>query len=244
MKHNFILDASSGLSKERLIRVKKEQDVLIQHFFVKEEDYKNYHYPHGDYFTLTFDDTVLYQKEKTLERVFSKTFQTFLKKYHKGGTILVIGLGNSSVIGDSFGPKVLEKLIATNQYNDFLTIPKVALFTPETTHKTGISSLKLIEMVVHHLKPDFIVLIDSFVTSNATLLNHSIEINDCGIIFADQLRSNKTIDYKTFHIPVLSIGFPCLLSWHKTYMTHVNIKQDIEIVSSVVSRAMNKTLFS
>ena len=86
---------------------------------------------------------------------------------------MFVGLGNSSILGDSFGTKVLSRLIATNQYNDFLTIPKVALFTPETTAKTGISSFKLIEMVVGYLRPDVIVLVDSFITNQEKYLNMS-----------------------------------------------------------------------
>ena len=244
MKHNLILDASVGLEKEKLVYKKKEQNVLVKHFVVQDSVGKRYHVSGGDYFTITFDDKVLYENSEAISRVFTKTFKMFLKKYHKGGTILFVGLGNSSILGDSFGCRVLENLIATNQYNDFLTIPKVALFTPETTHKTGISSFRLIEMVVGYLKPDVIILVDSFVTNNMTYLNRSLEINDCGIIFADQLRSNKVIDRKTFHIPVLSIGFPTLLKWHKSYMNNVSLEKDMEIIVNLVSRAINKTVMS
>ena len=179
-----------------------------------------------------------------MEKVFQKTFKTFLAKYHKGGTILFVGLGNSSILGDSFGTKVLERLIATNQYNDFLTIPKVALFSPETTNKTGISSFRLIEMVVKDLKPDVIILLDSFVTNQTKLLNRTIEINDCGIIFADQLRSNKTITRETFHIPVLSIGYPTLLKLHKTYLERYSLEEDLEIVTSLIAQSINHIIMS
>ena len=167
-----------------------------------------------------------------------------MAKYHKGGTILFVGLGNSSLLGDSFGVKVLNQLIATNQYNDFLTIPKVALFAPETTNKTGISSFRLIEMVVKDLKPDVIVLLDSFVTNQTKFLNRTIEINDCGVIFADQLRSNKTITFDTFHIPVLSVGFPTLLKFHKTYLSKFSLEEDLRIVSQLIAKSINHILLS
>lgn len=244
MKQNFILDAGKSLETEHLINSKKEKDVIIKHFLLTEKDEKTFQNRKGDYFTISFTKDILYENKLALEKIFKKTFRAFLHKYHKGGTILFIGLGNSSVLADSFGVKVVNKLIATNQYNDFLTIPKVALFCPETTNKTGISSLRLIEMVVKDLKPDVLVLIDSFVTTSATHLNNSLEINDCGIIFADQLRSNKIINYKTFHIPVLSIGFPALLKFHKSYLASVSLNQDLDLISDIVSKSINQIIMS
>ena len=241
MQQNFLLDAGKSLDSEELIATKKERNVEIKHYKIKEDE-KDIR--KGDHFTLSFDATVLYQDSLVLEKVFTKTFKTFLRKYHKGRTILIIGLGNSSIIGDSFGSKVLERLVATNQYNDFLTIPKVALFTPETTSKTGISSFRLIEMVVGYLKPDVIVLIDSFITKEEKYLDMSLEINDCGIVFADQLRSNKEITFETFHIPVLSIGYPALLRTHDSFFCKHTIVNDLEIISNLVSHAINRIIFA
>ena len=244
MKQNLLLDAGVFLEKEHFFAEKKKKNVHIKHYVLKEKDEKIYRNRKGDYFTISFDDQVLYENSKSIEKVFQKTFKTFLAKYHKGGTILFVGLGNSSILGDSFGTKVLERLIATNQYNDFLTIPKVALFSPETTNKTGISSFRLIEMVVKDLKPDVIILLDSFVTNQTKLLNRTIEINDCGIIFADQLRSNKTITRETFHIPVLSIGYPTLLKLHKTYLERYSLEEDLEIVTSLIAQSINHIIMS
>ena len=244
MKQNLLLDAGVSLEKEHLIAEKKEKNVHIKHYVLKEKDEKIYRNRKGDYFTISFDDQVLYENSKSIEKVFQKTFKTFLAKYHKGETILFVGLGNSSILGDSFGTKVLERLIATNQYNDFLTILKVALFSLETTNKTGISSFRLIEMVVKDLKPDVIILLDSFVTNQTKLLNRTIEINDCGIIFADQLRSNKTITRETFHIPVLSIGYPTLLKLHKTYLERYSLEEDLEIVTSLIAQSINHIIMS
>ena len=61
--------------------------------------------------------------------------------------------------------------MATNHFTDFLNLPKVALFNPEVTEKTGISSYSLIEMVVKKLKPTVIIIIDSLATNNEMYLN-------------------------------------------------------------------------
>lgn len=243
MNRNILLDVAESLEKEKLIAETKEKDVMIRHYLITENDKKTIHEEAGDYFVFSFDDMVLYEEKESLKKVLKKTLKTFLKKYHKGGTILFIGLGSKNILGDSFGPKVLNNLIATNAYNDFLILPKVALFTPDTTNKTGISSYKLIEMVVNHLKPDLIILVDSFTTNHFKNLNRTLEVNDCGICFANQLRSNKEITRKTFNIPLLSIGYPTMFKMHKTYLNHFRLEKDLNIMSEVVASAFNELLF-
>lgn len=242
MKQNLVLDMGESLEKENLIAIKKDKNVLIKHFYIKNNEKGKT--IKGDYFTICFDDKVLYKEEKILGKAMEKVLKSFLAKYHKNGPILIVGLGNSSVLADSFGGKTLDKLIATNQYNDFLTIPKVALFAPETVSKTGISSFKLIEMVVNLLKPDLIILIDSFLTKEKKYLNRTIEVNDCGVIFADELRHNKKIDKNTFHIPVLSIGCPTMVKMDDTYLEKYTLGEDLEIISSVVSKTINELIIS
>ncbi len=241
MKHNLILDAGVSLNKEECIYEKKEKNVKIKKFLIKE---KKEFYDKGDYVTLSFDNKIIYQDTKTLEKIFFKVWKSFLGKYHKNSTILCIGLGNSNILGDSFGPKVIEKLIATNSYNDFLTIPKVALFCPETIHKTGIPSFALIEMVVKLLKPDVIILLDSYLSKELSNVNRTIEINNCGLIYAQELRSNKMITKDTFQIPVLTIGFPTMYQTKKQLVTKVNLEQDLEIISTVIANSINKSILS
>lgn len=241
MNHKILLDVASTLGKEKLIGLSKEKDVLIKHYLLLEKDKKMTGEEAGDYFLFSFDDRVLYEEE-VLKKVLKKTLKSFLKKYHKGGPILFLGLGAKDILGDSFGPRVLDNLIATNSYNDFLTIPKVALFSPDTQSKTGISSFRLIEMVVRSLKPDIIILIDSFKTSRFENLNRTLEVNDCGICLASELRSNKEISRKTFDIPLLTVGYPTMFTFHKTYLNHYLLEKDINIMAKIVSEAFNELI--
>ncbi len=244
MKQKLFLDAAIPLEADCLIEKKKEKNVLIKHYYVKESLEKQLKHDKGDYFTLNFDDVVLYQENQVLERILRKILKMFLKKYHKGGTILIVGLGNSSILGDSFGVKSLQNIIATNHYNDIYTVPKVALFSPETTNKTGISSFSLISMVVKNLKPDLILLIDALTTDNPSHLNRSLEVNDCGMIYADAIRDNKYINQKTFGIPVLTIGYPTLWKQKKAFYTKLNLEEDVKIISEMISRVINKIILN
>ena len=133
--------------------------------------------------------------------------------------------------------------MATNHFNDFLNIPKVALFNPEVTEKTGISSFSLIEMVVKKLNPTIIIMIDSLATNNEMYLNNCIEINNTGIIPGSAIKENKKIDAKTFGIPVIAIGVPLVIERNKNLFTTPNVKEIIDLTSKIISDALNDLFF-
>ena len=166
----------------------------------------------------------------------------FLKKYHKDKPILVIGLGNSKINSDAFGSLVTNQMIATNHYNDFLTIPKVALYNPEVISKTGISSFKLIQLVVNDLKPDLIILIDALATRDAQSLNRVIEISDTGIIPGSALRTNKEINKKTFQIPIVSIGIPFVLQKDDMLLTSAFVDLEVKELSKLIANGLNQSI--
>ena len=128
MKHNLFLDAGLVLTNECLIDTKKEKNVIVNHYYVQDKLVSKIKHGKGDYFTIKFDDIAFYRDDKVIANVLKKILRLFLKKYHKGGTILILGLGNSSILGDSFGVKCLNNIIATNHYNDIYMIPKAAYF--------------------------------------------------------------------------------------------------------------------
>ena len=133
--------------------------------------------------------------------------------------------------------------MATNHFTDFLNIPKVALFNPEVTEKTGISSYSLIEMVVKKLKPSVIIMIDSLATTDKDILNNSIEINNTGIIPGSAIKDNKRIDKNTFGIPIIAIGVPLVLEEEKKMYTTPNVEEIINLTSTIISDALNDLFF-
>ena len=133
--------------------------------------------------------------------------------------------------------------MATNHFTDFLNIPKVALFNPEVTEKTGISSFSLIEMVVKKLKPSVIIMIDTLATNNEANLNNCLEINNTGIIPGSAIKENKKIDAHTFGIPVIAIGVPLVLEYNKNLYTTPNVANIIDITSNIISNALNDLFF-
>lgn len=245
MKQKLFLDVAKRLEESDTFHLdeKKHRHYVVNHFKVEEGNKKQIGREIGDYYTISYEENILFQEPKLLMKEITKILDKMMKGYHHLGTTLVVGLGNSSVVSDALGPAVTNKVMATNHYNDFLLLPKIALFVPEVIGKTGMSSFKLISMVVKDLKPDTIIIIDSLATNREDKLNKAIEISDAGIIPGSALRDNKEINRSTFGIPVIAIGVPTIFDFHKRLYTTPNISNIIDKTSSVIAGALN-TLFT
>ncbi len=214
----------------------------IVHFKVDGSNEKKLRRIKGDYFAINFDYVSLHKKDKQIKKEVIKILKTFFGKENPTKP-LILGLGNSSIICDSLGVNTTNKVMATNHFTDFMNIPKVALFNPEVTEKTGISSFGLIEMVVKKLKPTVLIIIDTLATSDAEVLNNCIEINNTGIIPGSAIKENKKIDAKTFGIPVIAIGVPLVLEKDKRLYTTPNVKEIIDLISEIIGNALNELFF-
>lgn len=242
MKKAF-MDVSKVLTENRFkIDEKKHRGYRVSHFCVDYKSEKLIKRIRGEYYTITFDYISMHQKAKMIQKEFMKILKELFKNL-KTTDPLIIGLGNSQVLCDSLGVKTTNKIMATNHFIDFLSLPKVAIFNPEVTEKTGISSFSLIEMVVKKLKPSMIIMIDSLATSNKDYLNNCIEINNTGIIPGSAIKDNKKIDENTFGIPVIAIGVPLVLEIDKDMYSTPNVGEVIDVVSSIMADGINDLFF-
>lgn len=237
------MDVSKILEDKKFkIDTKKYNGYQVNHFCVDYKSEKLIKKIKGDYYTINFDYVSLHQKKKMIKRELMKILKILFKDL-KTNDPLIIGLGNSSILCDSLGIKTTNKVMATNHFTDFLNIPKVALFNPEVTEKTGISSFNLIDMVVRKLRPSMIIMIDSLATNNKEYLNNCIEINNTGIIPGSAIKDNKKIDSNTFGIPLIAIGAPLVLEMDKQMYTTPNVGEIIEIISDIIGEALNDLFF-
>ncbi len=241
MKKTFM--DSSYIYKENMIKVdsQKIKDITINHFKVDPHNEKLIKRIKGDYYCLNFDFVTLHTRKALIEKELKKILKILFA--NKETKPLIIGLGNSSILCDTLGVKTTSKVMATNHFTDFLNMPEVALFNPEVTEKTGISSFSLIEMVVKKLKPSVIIMIDSLATANPTYLNNCLEINNVGIIPSSSLKDNKKIDQTTFNIPLIAIGVPLVLEANKQLYTTPNVEEIINLTSDIISSALNNLFF-
>ncbi len=242
MKKAF-MDVSKTLKEHRFkIDEKKGRGFSVHHFCVDYQSEKYIKKVRGDYYTIVFDYVAMHEKRKMIKNELLKIFKVLFKDL-KTTDPLIIGLGNSSIPCDCLGVSVTNKVMATNHFTDFLNLPKVALFNPEVIEKTGISSFRLIEMVVKNLKPSMIIMIDALATNNKEYLNNCIEVNNTGIIPGSAIKDNKKIDANTFGIPVIAIGVPLVFLMHKEMYTTCHVQEVVEKVSEIIAQALNEYFF-
>lgn len=244
MKQKLFMDLAKNQKDEKLlVDSKKFNGLIVNHYLIDRNYSKALKKEEGEFYSINFTEEVLGAKKKILLREVSKSLKKLLSLYKTSKT-LIIGLGNSNIEADSIGVKSTNKIIATNHYNDFLTIPKVALFNPEVTEKTGINSFNLIKLVVNDLKPDCIIIIDSLATKYDEYLNKCIEINNTGIIPGSALRDNREINKNTFNIPVIAIGVPLVLESKNKFYTSPNVEVVNDLLSDIISEALNNIFLS
>ena len=203
------------------------------------------------YKTIFFNN--LLNKNKIVE-ILTKEINNFfyILNIKKEAHILVVGLGNINYTADSVGPKTL-KYIKVNSYFENINIhiegPKVSTLEPKVLGNTGILSEKVIKSVVDEIKPNLVILIDSFVTNNINYLNKTIEITNNGIypglgIFG----FNNKIDKNMLGIPVLVIGVTTCLEIkfkenNTLYMlSSKDIDNYINTISKVIAISINKSI--
>ena len=220
---------------------------------------------------LIYNDNIPYNKIKVIEKEKNKSmYKTILfedinddlintiknevlyflikKKINKKSHILVIGMGNDFYTPDSIGPNTL-KHIKVNSYLENLGIKlnavKVSTLKPGVLGETGILSERVITSVSKEIKPDFIIIIDSFITNNINYLNHTIELNNYGISPGHGIKKiNSFISKKTLNIPILVIGVTTaiLVKFDNSNIPYILSCKDIDEYIVKISKTIGNSI--
>lgn len=205
-----------------------------------------------DYKTILFNDLneVKDKLKKELHYFFNKL------NVNKNNHIFIVGLGNENLAADSVGPKSL-KHIKVNSYLKNLEIdikgPTISALEPGVMGETGILTEKIIESVSNEIKPDLVILIDSFVSSDINYLNKTIQITDAGLNTGDGLKCfSSNIDRDILNVPVLVIGVPTAVEIKFTndnnsnFIPYLLCSKDVDSyvnkISEIIGISINETI--
>ncbi len=133
----------------------------------------------------------------------------------KGATILVVGLGNSSVTADALGTETLKGVVATRLSPSVYGTKAVKICTLNTgvAMKTGIESEETVRAVVDKIKPHGVIVVDALATSTVHRLGTSYQLTTAGISPGSGVYASRpAIDKSTLGVPVVAIGVPLVLS--------------------------------
>ncbi len=164
--------------------------------------------------------------------------------------ILVIGIGNDNYTSDSIGPNTLKHIKVNYSINDMDLKPniKVSALEPGAFGETGILTEKIISSVIREIKPDIIILIDSYITDNINYLNKTIEINNKGLYPGCGIESiNSKIDRESIGIPTIVIGVPTAVevkfsNSNNNYKPYLLSTKDVDKYISSISRVIGMSI--
>ena len=180
-----------------------------------------------------------------------KELKYFINKIKNKESVLIIGLGNDNYTADSIGPKTL-KHIKVNSFLDgnikFKGI-KISALEPGVLGQTGIDTKRIVKSVVNEIKPNFLIIIDSFITNNILEVEKCIQISNNGITPGSGIMGlNSKINKRTIGIPVIVIGVPTALEINikdKQYILASNqIDKYVLDISKIIGESINEVLAS
>lgn len=244
MQNNFKIYrtdlATDKINNEKIIKNYKKYNIKIG-------EYKKYKYI---YRIIHFNSLIHSNK---IKNIIKKELTYFLDKYSidKDSHVFIIGLGNESNTADSIGPKTIKYITANSHLENIIELnnTKISLLEPGVLGNTGIDTMKIIKSISNNIKPDLIILIDSYITSNINNLNKTIEINDNGIIPGSGIHGNNSkINKKTMNTNILVFGIPTSLEYKNDSITLLMSTSDIDKyvydISNIIGNAINEILYS
>lgn len=185
------------------------------------------HFSPGKYVTIFCKNNNAYIK--WIERYIAKFAKELSEKIFP---ILVCGIGNTNYIVDSLGNYACEKISIRKNL--------IYTLTPNVSSQTGIESADLIKAVINYAKPSLVILIDSIATKDLEKLCNCYQLTTAGISPGGGINNSKNIlNRKTLGVPILSIGYPVILSSKIGYTTPYNIDDLIKTASANIAKAIN-----
>lgn len=220
---------------------KKHQFGICENFLKvsTEKHQKKLGWKQGEYYIVNCPDLYLFNKKilDYLEGVLKNILKKLTNNFLNINKVLVVGLGNSEIVCDSFGPNVAKKIIATGHISASIGA-KVFCLCPMVEGQSGINTFEIVETFAKHLEVDLIILVDSLMTSSAKRLAHSFQFSSNGLTPGGAVGKTISIDKSLLGIDTISIGIPFMVNLREICS---NIKKDIIVTPKDISKNISKT---
>lgn len=183
--------------------------------------------PEGTYVTYELVGT---ENFSMLVKDFGEELKKLLGKFSK---LLVVGVGNDSLLSDSLGPKTV-KMLDIPEGKD----KRVFTLCPSVEGMTGIDSFAVIKSIVGLVKPDKIIVVDSLSTKKIGRVGRSFQIATSGLTPGSGCGKLEQVELssESLGVPVIAIGVPMVLHIKLLIyeMFNEGIK-DFSLVSDILS---------
>lgn len=213
----------------------------------------------GHYVTIKVKQNFLWSHKisKYISNMLKNTIQNYLKKANLSAPfVLVVGLGNGNMVCDSLGDLVCRNLcVVDKQTAQQLNNGCISYLLPSVEGLTGINSFDLVQATIKTVKPNCVVVIDSLTATNVNRLGLTFQCSDAGISPGGGVGNGRHyLNKACLGVPVLSLGVPLLINvcdlcscncqMLYNYFTPKEIDFVIKKCASIISRAINQTVYS
>ncbi|MDR3178735.1 MAG: GPR endopeptidase [Oscillospiraceae bacterium] len=191
--------------------------------------------PIGNYVTLEIPDF-----SNDAKNIKAKSFvvsEEIKKMLPKNGSILIIGLGNSSITPDSLGPETTKIILATRHIKKQIEnnlgsndLRSVSVLAPGVLGQTGIEIVEILKGLTKKIEPSCVILIDALASKQTSRLGKTIQISNTGISPGSGVgNSRPLIDEKTIGVPIVSIGIPMVVDVQTLIVDLMNYSNENEL---------------
>ncbi len=137
----------------------------------------------------------------------------------KNCSVLVVGLGNTAITPDAFGPKTASGIIATRHIESEVSksvglgeLRGVSVLSPGVLGQTGMETAEIIKGIVDKVKPGCVICVDSLASCNLSRLGCTVQMCDTGISPGEGVGNRRTtISEATLGVPVIAVGVPTVV---------------------------------
>lgn len=236
----IIDECDSDLSQYGFLQ-KKHQFGICENFLkvLTDKHKKKLGWNKGEYYIVNCPNLYMYNKKilDYLETVLKNILKKLTNNFSNINKVLVVGLGNSDIVCDSFGPNVAKKIIATGHISANIGA-KVFCLCPMVEGQSGINTFEIVENFAKYLQVDLIVLVDSLMTSSIKRLAHSFQFSSNGLTPGGAVGKTISIDKALLGIDTISIGIPFMVNLRDICL---NIKKDIIVSPKDISKNIAQT---
>lgn len=137
----------------------------------------------------------------------------------KNCSVLVVGLGNTNITPDAFGPKTAAGIIATRHIETEISkavglgeLREVAVLAPGVLGQTGIETSEIIKGVVQKIGVGCVICVDSLASCNLSRLGCTVQMCDTGISPGEGVGNHRNKISKDYlGVPVIAVGVPTVV---------------------------------
>ena len=212
LRTDLAVELLDQFSKKTKVKEEVIDSVKITSVLIAKEDAVKIGKADGHYMTLEFGDIRDNNISKKVIDILKDKLKLFVKNKNK---ILIVGLGNDKSTPDALGPLTLKyilvnaPLIDMGYSNDSV---KTYAFEPSVMGKTGIETSDIIKLLVGHIKPDLVLIVDALASSSVERLNHTIQINNVGIMPGSGVgNKRKEITKNNLGVDIVALGVPTVV---------------------------------